>query len=200
MKKRLLKTGLYTLLILIFGIIGTVIFSPYSKKDGNAIRTVEKTVLIHAPTPFVFRYLGNSENAGDWSTYIDHITPLNTTEVTDGEIGSIRRCYKNADETGIVWDEKILTVIPNKKRVLSVYNRQGFALDSKDMETAQLYEALDSKTTSLTFSLYFKDGKAGWWDQLKMHFASYKISAVFEANLEQIKQLVEQKFSDSDQR
>ena len=177
--------------MLFTAIVVMVIFSPFTKKGTNDYRSVDYTVEINAPAETVFNYLGNSDNAADWSSYVDHISTLNAEQYKDGELGSIRRCYKNKNEEGILWDEEILAVTSNKKRVLSIYNMQGFASPINGLETEQIYEAISAHKTQLTFSLCFAMHEASWFETLKMYLASYTIYNRFKDNLENVKRLVE---------
>ncbi len=191
MLKQIKKIGFWLIAVLFTAIVVMVIFSPFTKKGANDYRSVEYTVEINAPAETVFNYLGNSDNAANWSSYVDHISTLNSDFYKDGELGSIRRCFKNKNEEGILWDEEILAVTPNKNRVLSIYNMQGFASPISGLQTEQIYEAISANKTQLTFSLYFASHGASWFETLKMHLASYTIYKRFKDNLENVKQLVE---------
>lgn len=89
---------------------------------------MKHSVEINAPAEKVYNYLGNSAHAGEWSVFVDHITPLNTDSVADGSAGSRRRCFTTAAETGATWDETITQNIPNKKREIIIYNMINFPM------------------------------------------------------------------------
>ena len=122
-----------------------IYFSPFGKYDEASYKLLKHSVVINAPVEKVFQYLGNSANATKWSVFVDHITPLNINEVADGKMGSIRRCFVKANETGMIWDEIITEVIPNKKRQLLVYDLVNFKMTADNLATEQLYEKIGDK-------------------------------------------------------
>lgn len=189
--KKWKKISLITLSILILGMILMIIFSPYKHYGKNNYRSVDYTITINVPADSVFRYLGNSGNAEDWSSFVDHITALNEDKYPDGTVGSIRRCFQNKDEKGIIWDEEILEVIPNKLRRLSIYNLQGFSLQADGLQTEQIYKELGPGKMELTFSVFFRDHEPSWIESLKMYYASYTMKSIFAANLKNVKRLTE---------
>ncbi len=169
-----------------------VLFSPYRHNAYVSQKRVEQSVEINKPASVVFDYLGNSQHASEWSVYVNHITPMNSDEIPDGQVGSMRRCFVNKNETGTLWDEQIIAVVPNIRRTLSIYNLQGFPITAKHLATDQIYEALNDSVCRLTFTLYFSIDNPSRSDQLKMHFAAYRVRSIFEQNLNNIKRAVEQ--------
>jgi uncharacterized protein YndB with AHSA1/START domain len=191
---KIVKIALVSLaLILIIGTILMIAFSPYEKTGKGTHKKIVVTVDIASSPAAVFSYLGNSKNAEDWSVFVDHITPLNPEKVADGKIGSIRRCFKDAEEQKGSWDEEILAVELNKYRKLSCFNFRSFELSADNLQTEQIYQTKSNGTTRLKFTLFFEPGKSSWLDELKMYYASYEIRSIFEANLQNIKRLVEAK-------
>jgi hypothetical protein len=173
-------------------VFGSVIFfSPYGNQKDTQIKCLENTVSINVPACKVYNYLGNSDNASKWSAFVDHITPLNAELFKDGEVGSIRRCFKNKDESGMFWDEETLINEKNKIRQLSVYNMSNINIDGKHIMTEQIYND-KSGQCELTFKLFFKSGLSGWFDELKMYVVAYRVSSIFDDNLNRIKQNLEQ--------
>src|SRR5687768_2023175 len=132
----LTRVGIAVLLLM----AGLYIFSPYRHQVGFAYKLIKHSVLINVAPDSVFRFLGNSANARRWSLYVHHIAPLNANEVPDGTVGSKRRCFCNADETGTQWDEVLTRVVPNEKRQISCYNLVDFAMSTKGLGTEQLYK------------------------------------------------------------
>jgi uncharacterized protein YndB with AHSA1/START domain len=167
------------------------LFSPYRHHKGFAYKLVANTVEIDVSADSVFRFLGNSANASKWSVFVDHISTLNGDEVPDGSIGSRRRCYRNADETGTQWDEVITEVVPAKKRQISCYNMQHFTMSADGLGTEQLYEPIGSHRCRLTFTLFFLSKEPGLWDGIKTTIAAYRVSSIFQRNMNNIKQVVE---------
>lgn len=188
--KRLFKILLWLVGIALICLIGTVIFSPYEKHGDNGYKSVEFTIQIDVPVDSVFNYLGNSDNAQNWSSFVDHITALNPDTHEDGTVGAIRRCFKEKDETGIIWDEEIIIVEPNQRRKLTVYDLQGFSMTAENLVTEQLYHPIGDHSMELTFSVFFKD-EPGIIDAIKMNIASYEIHSIFKANLENVKRICE---------
>ncbi len=178
------------ILILFAASVALVYFSPY-KSQPNRGYAVIKTIKINANQEQLYNYLGNSANAADWSSYVSHIETLNEPEFADGEKGSTRRCYQKEDKTN-TWDERIELAYPYSYRRLSVYNLEGFPIESEALLTEQLYEGVDSTTTKLSLTLYLDPDKSNWTDQVKMFIASYKVGSIFEANLENIKKINEE--------
>jgi hypothetical protein len=185
--------GFLFILGLILGI--AIYFSPYKKQKSEAKNTVAIVTQIKAPIDSVFAYLGNSSNADDWSSFVDHISVLNPAEVPDGSVGSFRRCFEKADESGMTWDEEIVSVVPSKNRKLTIFNMQHFSIQAEGLATEQRYKKLSNNKTELTFVLYFDQNPVDFLDQIKMHLASYKIASIFEQNLANIKKICEEKFA-----
>jgi hypothetical protein len=185
MIKRIFK---YLFIIFILGFIAGIFFSPYGKQDGFTYKCVFGKVEINAPIDSVFKYMGNSEHAQDWSVYVDHITPLNNL---DGKVGCTRRCFTSKEETGPTWDEDILIVEENKRRQLSIYDLKDFPMSASHLITEQLYQKIDDNKTELQLVLFFDTTKKEWFDELKMYFAAFKIKSIFDGNLANIKREVE---------
>jgi uncharacterized protein YndB with AHSA1/START domain len=171
-------------------VIGMIALSPYGRHAGFTFPLMKATVEINADPDSVFRYLGNSGNARRWSVFVDHINTLNPDSVPDGQVGSWRRAFCNADETGRRWDELISEVVPGKKRQLELSNYHDFPVTAEHMATDQIYEPLDGGRCRLTFTVFFK-GDPSFRDTFLMYLASYRIKAIFDANMNNIKRIVE---------
>jgi hypothetical protein len=167
------------------------IFSPYKKHSGFNHKVILNSIEINAPVDSVFAFMGKSQMASQWSVYVNHITVLNGDSVKDGEVGCMRRCFCNANEQGIRWDETILEVIPNKKRQLSIYNMQGFPLMASNLATEQLYEKIDETHCKLTLCVFFKDKEPGLFETFKTQLAAFRILQIFKGNMVNIKHLTE---------
>lgn len=180
-----------TLFILIFAsIIATLLLSPYKKQKGFNYRCVQSTVEINASADSVFKFLGNSGNATRWSVFVDHISPLNSNEVDDGKVGSMRRCYCNKDETGTQWDELTTIVEPSKRRQLTMSNLNGFPLTCDNLATEQLYTPKGNNKCELCFT-FFYIGKPNMLEFLKLNLAGFKTKRIFDQNIKNIKRIVE---------
>jgi uncharacterized protein YndB with AHSA1/START domain len=167
-----------------------ILLSPYSRHKGQRHRAISTTILIEAKPEVVFSYLSNSANAAKWSVYVDHITILNGSEVKDGMPGSIRRCFKQADEKGVVWDELITIVEPQRRRQLTIFNMVGFPVKAEGLATEQLYENVSGNKTLLTFSLFYLE-EPGFLQTVKTFLPAYIVCNIFEQNLNNIKTHIE---------
>lgn len=177
--------------LLVTMIVGFISFSPYGYHKGFDYPLIIQTIVIDAEPETVFKYLGNSSHAADWSVFVDHISPTNDTTIQDGEIGSERRCFGSADETGIIWDERITKVEPGAHRQLEIYHLQGLELKADHLLTDQLYRRTNGLQTSLSLTLHYGSHQPTFWVKLKTYLAAYKISSIFAANLINIKKQIE---------
>ena len=79
------------------------------------------SVVINAPVKEVWDFLSDNRHAKGWSVIFDHIRPLESSPVAEGQIGALRRCFRNDNEEGFFWDERTLTAEPYKRRTLRTY-------------------------------------------------------------------------------
>ncbi|HSM37116.1 MAG TPA: SRPBCC family protein [Longimicrobiales bacterium] len=189
MARALKRLALAALLLAVLGFLALLIWSPYREHDGFPYPLVKETVDVDAPCERVHAYLGNSANASDWSVFVDHITPLNEDSVPDGEAGSIRRSFRNADESGMTWDEHFEVVEPLRRR-LSVYNLKGAPRAEADLLTEQIYEPLGEDGCRLSFTLFFRT-EPGLRDAVLMRLTSHWIARIFRRNIDNVGRLVE---------
>ena len=169
--------------------VAALVLSPWGAHDGFAYPLMLESVDVDRSCPEVHRYLGDSSHARDWSVYVDHITPLNADEVPDGAAGSIRRSFRNADESGTRWDEYFEVVEPRRRR-LTIYGIHGAPRPAGELMTEQLYEPLGPDACRLTFTLFLRD-EPSLGDRLLLGLASWEVARIFRANLGNIKQRVE---------
>lgn len=182
---------LYVLSAIVVIFVGLLIFSPFSKQNGSSKPILLCSIEVNVSADSLFNYLGNSSNASKWSSFVDHISTINADEHIDGTVGSVRRCYVQADEEGMRWDEEILEIIPNKKRLLSIFNFEEFAITSPGLVTEQIYESITDQKTKVSFSLYFKSDAPGFFNIVKMKLSGYRIKSIFDKNLQNIKRICE---------
>ena len=188
--KKLKQIALWIFGIIALEVIILLIVSPYTE-HSDEFKTVEASIEIDAPIDSVFAYMSNSAYASDWSSYVDHIMPLNTNEIEDGKVGSIRRVFVSVREKDAHWDEKITEVYQNKKRKLSIYAIDGLAMSADGLLTEQRYEKLSTGKTRLSLVLYFDEDHQGMWTAFKMHLGSFRVRSIFEQNLVNIKREIE---------
>ena len=187
---KILNWLFYCLTTLGIALTCTLIFSPYGTREGFPYKVIYHSVRIEAPVDSVFKFLGNSKNASQWSVYVDHIVPLNDHQFKDGTPGSRRRCYGNG--SGTRWDELITDVVPNRKRQLLIYNMKDFPMTASGLATEQLYQSLPNNKTILTFTVFFKDRNPSISDAFKTYLAAYKIKNIFAKNMENIRRIIEE--------
>ncbi len=178
---RFLSLGMLLLMVSGWG------WNPYRHHPGYPYKLVKETISVQVPVEQAYAYLGDSDNARHWSVFVDHITPLNSDTYPDGTVHSKRRCFKQADEKGIWWDEEVLETRKDKHRLLSIYHLHGFPLQAEHLLTEQVYERVNTHECRVSLTLYFEPGKASKTDLLKMHIASYVVRNIFRNNLKQIK-------------
>ncbi|MBL56498.1 MAG: hypothetical protein CMP61_04845 [Flavobacteriales bacterium] len=189
--KRIFKIVVSFILIFVFAIGIMILFSPYGKGKLYKNRYLACSIEVNASKEITYKILGNSDNARKWSVFVHHISTLNSNEISDGSVGSVRRCFQQEDENGLRWDEEILVNEVNSRRRLSIFNMVHFDLSADNLMTDQLYENYDGGC-KLTFTIFFDPTKRiSFIDELKMYFAAYKAEEIFEKNLENIKNLIE---------
>lgn len=186
------KIIFYGLLTICIGFAAMLFLSPYQYQEDYNKKVVVAKVKINKPVETVFKYLGNSNNAQDWSVYVDHITTLNPNKIPDGKKGSIRRCFQFENEKeGDIWDEEVLEIIPNQKRTLSIFNMKNFRVTSDNIITEQVYHKLGEGKCELSFTVYLKDD-APLMEKLSMSLFAYKIKSIFKRNISNVKRYCEQ--------
>lgn len=190
-KRRIKRFFIYTSLILFIAFWIIIWLSPYGYHDGFDYKLIKHTVTINASPDKVFTYLGNSNNAREWSVFVDHIDPL-PNGIKDGEVGSFRRCFCNADEKGTQWDEEITEVDLNKRRQLRIFNLVDFEMTANGLHTEQLYKDLGNGKTELTFTVFYKNHEPSLWEEIKTYIAAYKMTSIFKGNMSNIKKFVEE--------
>lgn len=155
-------------------------------------RQVKHSVIINAPLSQVWKYASDSTKATDWSIYFHHISPLPGIE--DGKVGSVRRCYRRADESGATWDEEVIEVDFEKYRQLKTFNLRNFknpVLKDAIFRVHQHYKPIDADKTELTFASEYI-GPTDFKIIKALLPAAKETERIFIANLENIKAAIEQ--------
>jgi len=154
------------------------------------------SVVIDAPVQNVWDFLSDNRNAKGWSVIFDHISPMASSPVAEGQIGALRRCFRNDNEQGFFWDERTLTSEPYKERTLRTYNvsNTSWELFEKFQFTAyQKYEDLGNGQTRLTFEGDLDDyTKYSVFERFIFWVSQHEGERVFRLNLENIKAMIEQ--------
>lgn len=158
------------------------------------VRTIEASIEVDATVDQLWDYASQSSGAKDWSIYFSHITAINTDEVPDGALGSIRRCYRKADETGPAWDELTIESVRAERRRIWVYNLQNFLPARKTAKAqyfvTQLYRALPNNRSELTFKTIAVPGTIDGMDLLN-RLGRGTTLRIFRDNLANIKEALE---------
>jgi len=190
-RRKLKKFLLFTPFLFASLIFSIIAFSPYKKDKFLSYKLITESILINTSCEAAYKYLGNSDNVRVWSVYVDHISPINEDKVTDGHLGSIRRCFKNNHEKDGRWDEEILFTKKNKLRRLSCFNFQDLTLSPGLLHTEQIYEDKNGDCL-LKFTLFSPKNEYGLWEEFKIYLASYPTAYIFRKNLKNIKKHLEQ--------
>ncbi len=161
-------------------------------QDVDWSQATSHSVIIKAPLSEVWSYASNSSFAHDWSVFFDHISPLPGIE--DGKVGSLRRCFRNANELGERWDEKTILVQPQRMRIITTFNLVGFRFarfaKKNYVFVRQLYRAIDENTTVLTFQTHYSR-RSGLFTRWAVHRAQSDTKKIFAENLMNIKAAIE---------
>lgn len=191
MKPRFKKITLISLSILVIGLTIMIVTSPFGNHKNFNYKLVIHSVEINAPVDSVYSFLGKSSNASKWSVFVNHINPLNSDKVPDGMVGCQRRCFQNADEKGLQWDEEITIAELNKRRQLTIFNLKDFAMKADGLATEQIYEAISSGKTRLSFTLFYLNNNPSFIDLIKTYFSAFEVKSIYERNMANIKQIIE---------
>lgn len=189
--KKFRKIVAYIVGIGLLILIGLILFSPFKKQDGRTYPLLKCSIDIHVPVDSVFHYLGNSDNASNWSSFVDHIAPVNPEEFKDGTTGSVRRCFVQEDELGMRWDEEIIEIDSLKKRKLSIFNLKDFPMEASGLASEQIYTKVNDSIVNLSFTLFFDTESPNFYTLMKMKIGSYRVKYIFDKNLERIKRICE---------
>jgi len=152
------------------------------------------SVIINAPLSAVWKYASDSTKAVDWSVFFAHIDPL--PGISDGQIGSLRRCFRNANTNPPYWDEIIILLEPEKMRVITTYNltgfKFGFLTEGSYVFVRQLYRAIDANRTEMTFQTRYSQ-RSGLLTKFGFFLAKSDTEDIFKKNLHNIKAAIEGK-------
>ncbi len=155
----------------------------------------EYSVIVNASPKEVWDFLSDNKHAKGWSVFFDHITTL-PGNVPEGSVGSVRRCFRNADETGFSWDETTVETVPYKYRRIAGANIQGVKspiIKNFRFQAHQVYEDIAPGKTKLTFKGDLDDWtKYGFVERYVNWVSGFEVERVFKLNLINIKAMIEQ--------
>ena len=144
----------------------------------------------------MWNYLSENHHAKAWSVFFDHITtlPSNNPSITEGGVGSVRRCYRRADETGITWDEVTVKTEPFQYRQIHTYNIKNWPysdFNNLEFNVYQTYESTGSNKTKLTFAADLKTPQTAYSNWM-FYVSKWETERIFKLNLNNIKAHIEQ--------
>lgn len=170
--------------IVILTLVKTFIWfgSPY---EGYEEGSINSEINIESSCNAAFDYLGNSDNARDWSVFVEFIETINPNEFEDGNIGSKRMCYTKADRSGFTWEEEVLEKVNNKYRKISCYNFQNLNLKAPNLVTEQIYTQIP-EGCKVNFTLNFEK-EPSYFSLLKLKIIGFRVKSIFDDNLENIR-------------
>lgn len=183
------------LISLFFSILAQSTFADSKLTPPETIDWTEayqESVIINKPISEVWNYVSDSRNAIHWSVYFHHISPI-PGKVNDGQIGSVRRCFRNEHEKGAFWDEEVLAVDNEKSRVILSFNFSGYYWTNSSFKTLvqQKYESLPENKTKLTF-MTRPNFDMNFIDKFVFFFSKAHVTEIFKLNLENIKSQIEE--------
>ncbi len=180
---------------LIASVLSSIAFS-FDDKQLDWSAAISASVEIDRPVSEVWTYVSDTKNAIQWSIYFHHISNL-PNEFPDGAVGAIRRCYRNENEAGVFWDEKVLFIKSEKTRIIYSYNFNGYYAESKTYSAYVLqdYTYMGENKTRLTFKTQ-ASAEMTAWDRIMFYFSKKQVAEIFEKNLKNIKNHIEQKPSE----
>lgn len=185
------KIILITVFTLALSLIIMIITSPFGTKEGFKYKLIINSIEINAPADSVYSFLGKSSNAAKWSVFVNHINPLNSDKIPDGQVGCQRRCFQNADEKGLLWDEEITVAERGIRRQLTIFNMKDFGLEAPGLATEQIYEPINENQTKLSFTLFYLNNNPSIIDLLKTYFSAFVVKSIYERNMTNIKSIIE---------
>lgn len=161
----------------------------------------KSTIVINASREDVWQYMSENHHAKMWSVFFDHITTLESDDpaIQEGGIGSVRRCFRHADEKGISWDEVTVKVEPYQFRQIHTYNIQNWPYEdfnALEFNVYQYYESISDSQTRLSFATDLKTPMTAYAKWM-FYTAKWETGRIFTTNLENIKAHIEQGAQDS---
>ena len=152
---------------------------------------IEHSVVIDKPVTIVWDYVSDSSRAREWSIYFHHISPL-PSDADDGDIGSMRRCFRRADESGMYWDEVVTALNPGRYRKLKTYNTNGYGMfdllvNRAEYDVEQFYDPINEHQSSLRFRVVGRN----FWGRAVVNLSHRDTLTVFKRNLKNIKAYLE---------
>mgnify|MGYP005846136311 CR=1 FL=1 len=151
-----------------------------------------RSVVIDAPVEAVWEYVGNSDNAAEWSVFFEKIQPLPGAK--DGQTGALRRCFRATDHPeAIWWDEITLEIRENEYRRILAFNPHHFSdpqLNRGEYYVTQHFEEIQPGRTKLTFA-QTQLRPRGIFKRLGFLQVGRDGSRIIQQNLENIKQAIE---------
>lgn len=167
-------------------------FSPYDNENGNKKKLIKTSIIINKPVDTVYYFMSKNKPCEKGLLYLDHIDVLNNPKKANSEVGTKKRFYTNADETGQQFDGIVINSIKNKKRRLELFNFQNFPMEFNNLIHEQTFSKIGKNKCKLNMKLFYKKNTPEFWDEVKAHIASYRIKKAFKENMLVIKTQLEE--------
>ncbi len=207
--------------LLFISLFNLIAITPFPAFCHNA-EVAEASIVINSSIDDVWNFIGNNENAASWSVFFSKIVKCPVTDCPQNEgksavdIGYTSRGFRNADETGIFWDEEIISVRKEKDlyyKHIRASNFHGYLGDgyqkSWEIKVEREYKYLSPKKTMVTFRatpVKYKDLSVNqsknpsdhlarltyyFWERSFTLLAKENTREIFKKNLENIKHIIE---------
>lgn len=172
----------------LFFMFAYFLLSPVRWNEKEQAYEIRHSRLVNRSACAVYDYLGQSEAASQWSSFVSRIEVLNP-EIPDGTLGLQRKCFAKDYPALATWEEEILQNENCEHRRLSIYNLENFPIAVDGLFTDQVYTPLEGNNCQLSLAVYFPGGN--FWDTFKFILASPYIASIFSNNLKNIKNILE---------
>jgi uncharacterized membrane protein len=176
---------------LLIGLVLFIRFSPYKKLPGHNKCGIKHAIVINNTAENVYEFLCNQPEEKKWMNYTDHIDLVSKQADSLSEIGNIFRHYSNNDETGQMYDSKVLKIEKNKRRVIRLNHFTDFPMSFNEIITEQQFRTLPENKCELSMTLFYENTKPDFWDEVKAYLASYRIKKAIRENMENLKKEME---------
>ena len=198
------------LLLVIFGFVFVSQVWAIDHPALNGVNMVESIVIINAPLAKVWQVSSNNSLAKKWSVFFAKIVPCPVSScpknqsLKPGDVGYVRRPYRNENESGIYWDEETLALSKSQSKIVKTmrsFNFNGYIWFNKGEHLVEnIYEAIEPNKTKVTFKTRLFDrnslsANVSWLQYKYWSIVGYivkaKVKDAFYKNLVNIKGLVE---------
>lgn len=186
-------------MIIVAALVVISFFTSYHFHSRFGKKAIVVSAEIDAPAGQVFGYMTQSENARNWLTFVDRVTPLEKEGAAGRYSFSERRCIAGDANQERCWDETLLAQEEGKWRKLKIHNIRGFPVSWDSLISEQIIETVDSIRCTVIFALYLDEDKASMADRIKLYLAAFRVSEIFEGSLKNLARINGELFRDRKQ-